>query len=96
MTTKKKLRKPKRVAGRQLPKRLPVWSILLIGMLGGLAVAITAYMSKLGSENRICATGITINNGKESEIEDISEQVTIKPKQDYVFYETLWEIGSRC
>ncbi|MCB1605169.1 MAG: SPOR domain-containing protein [Gammaproteobacteria bacterium] len=96
MTTKKKITKKKtkkRVAGRAAPKkRLPVWSILLIGMLGGLAVAITAYVKGWVPKIESVQPEITINTGKESEIEDISEQVTIKPKQDYVFYETLQEM----
>ena len=92
-TTKKKSR---RKAGRPTPKqKIPGWIILLIGMLFGLAIAVFGYVKgwvpKPDNPNEMPIAQSTKSNNN-SNVEDKSEDLQIKPKKDYDFYTTLQEM----
>ncbi len=98
MATKKKTTKKKtrRKAGRSAPKqKMPGWIVLLIGMLFGLAIAVFGYVKgwvpKPDNPNEIpvAQSAQSTNN---SEVEDKSDELGIKPKKDYDFYTTLQEM----
>jgi len=98
MATKKKTTKKKtrRKAGRSAPKqKMPGWIVLLIGMLFGLAIAVFGYVKGWvpkpdnPNEKPVAQSTQSTNN---SEVEDKSDELGIKPKKDYDFYTTLQEM----
>lgn len=96
-TTKKTTKKTRRkVAGRTAAKRrTPGWIIMLSGMLLGLLIAIVVYV-KGWVPKPVLEKNIPIaqenQTNKSSSIEDKSEDLSIKSKSNFDFYETLQDM----
>ena len=93
-TSKKTVRK---VAGRKAPsqRKFPAWIILLFGILMGLLVAVYGYINGWvpkpdnPNETPVAQTAQTSSN---SEVEDQSAELQIKPSNDFDFYESLQDM----
>jgi cell division protein FtsN len=98
MVTKKKTSKKKtrrKVAGRTAVKRrTPGWIILLSGMLFGLLIAglvyVKGWVPKPALEKNIPVAQEKVSNN--TSIEDKSAELSIEPKKNFDFYETLQDM----
>ena len=98
MVTKKTTRKKtkRKVAGRSTAKRkIPGWIIMLSGMLIGLLFAVFVYINGWVPKPEL-ETNIPVAHEKKtknsSTIEDKSADLSIEPKNNFDFYETLQDM----